>query len=164
MRSPAYGSFNIDPDDELLNGRFLPCQDQGEHEMSYRVVVGTSFRESKIHKAVATLNALPIWQVYYPQPTKSEPCRRSDLAETISVDDRDVHVVGVKRADKGNAMVIRLQNTSTNPREVRVRVKPFREAICLSVARYGLATLKVQKGGTRLQWQEVNLVELEGVG
>jgi hypothetical protein len=35
VRAPAYSSFNLNPDDERDNVRFIPRQDQGEHEMSW---------------------------------------------------------------------------------------------------------------------------------
>jgi hypothetical protein len=32
LRAPAYSSFNLNPDDKRANSRFIPRQDQGEHE------------------------------------------------------------------------------------------------------------------------------------
>ncbi len=159
LRSPAYSSFNISPDDERLNGRFLPRQDQGEHEMSYRIRVGKTFRESDVVRDATALNRPPVWQVYYSQPEKVDRGRRTRFAETIAVDDREVHVVAVKKAEKGQALIVRLQNTSRRERQVTVRVKPQRGSIKIVIGKYGLTTLKIHKGETRLRWREVNLME-----
>lgn len=158
VRAPAYSSFNLDPDDERANARFIPRQDQGEHELSWQVMVGGRFDETRVSRAAQVFSTLPVWQVYYPQPERVEGQRRAQVSGTI-VDDDQVQVVALKRSQKGGQLIVRLQNTSARDREVTVRVKPFRGKIKVRIGRYGLTTLAVKRSGKKLQWQEVDLVE-----
>lgn len=164
VRSPAYSSFNIDPRDERLNNRFAPRQDQGEHEMRYALLVGGRFDEGRISRAAQVLNTPPVWQVYYPQPEKVERRRRLEVAGTVRVDDAQVQVVALKKAEAGQELIIRLYNPSGQERQVEVQVKPFRGSVRTTLGAYGLATVAVRRGGKALVWRRVNLVEEGQVG
>lgn len=159
LRAPAYSSFGLDPDDEGANARFAPRHDQGEHEVAWQVLVGGRFDETAVSRAAQVFNTPPVWQVYYPQPEAVDRGRRRAVRETVAVDDPHVQVVALKRAQRGDRLIVRLYNTSGRQREVAVRVQPFREPIRLCIGRYGLATLAVRKGGAKLRWQQVDLVE-----
>jgi alpha-mannosidase len=163
VRSPAYSSFNIDPRDERLNNRFAPRQDQGEHELRYALLVGGRFDETRVSRAAQVLNTPPVWQVYYPQPERLERSRRLAVAGTVEVDDPQVQVAALKKAEAGEELVVRLYNTSGRARKIRVQVRPFRQAIRTEIGAYGLVTLAVRRGGKALKWRRVNLVE-EGEG
>ncbi|MBT6146868.1 MAG: hypothetical protein HOH74_15635, partial [Gemmatimonadetes bacterium] len=154
-----YSSFNLDPNDEATNQRFLPRQDQGEHEVSYRILVGKRFSETRVSRAAQILNTPPVWQVYYPQPDRVDKKRRASVTDTVIVDDAHVQVVALKKSQKGNALIVRLQNTSGQSRDISVQVKPHRQKMQLTVGAYGLATIAVNKGGKSLRWREVDLVE-----
>lgn len=159
VRAPAYSSFNLDPDDERANARFIPRQDQGEHELTWQVMVGGRFDESRVSRAAQVFSTPPVWQVYYPQPERVERRRRRQVSGTVTVDDDHVQVVALKRSQKGDQLIVRLQNTSARERQVSVSVKPFRGKMKVRIGRYGLATLKVKRGSKKLQWREVDLVE-----
>jgi alpha-mannosidase len=60
VRAPAYSSFNLDPDDERANARFIPRQDQGEHELSWQVMVGGRFDETRVSRAAQVFSTLPV--------------------------------------------------------------------------------------------------------
>ncbi|MDA0334612.1 MAG: hypothetical protein O2782_05560 [bacterium] len=159
VRAPAYSSFNLNPDDERANARFIPRQDQGEHEMSWQVMVGARFDETRISRAAQVLNTPPVWQVYYPQPDRVERQRRAQVSGTVTVDNKHVQVVALKRSQQGARLIVRLQNTSAKARQVAMQVKPFRGRIKLHVGAYGLTTVAVGRTGKKLQWCEVDLVE-----
>jgi alpha-mannosidase len=159
MRSPAYSSFNINPNDAQLNNRFAPRQDQGEHEMRYEVLVGGRFNETTISRAAQVLNSPPVWQVYYPQAEKVDRQRRNSAVDTVRVDDKNVQVVALKKAEKGNELIMRLQDTLGRARTVQVYVKPYRQAIKINIGKYALATLAIKRNAKKLSWREVNLVE-----
>ena len=159
LRAPAYSSFNMNPNSERHNRRFAPRQDQGEHEVAYQVLVGKRFDETRVSRAAQVFNVPPVWQVFYPQPERVERRRRQSLTDTVTVDDANVQVVALKRSEKGDRLIVRLQNTSAREREVTVRVKPFRQGMRVRLGRYGLATLAVKRGGKKLSWSEVDLVE-----
>jgi alpha-mannosidase len=159
LRSPAYSSFCLNPDDERHNDRFLPRQDQGEHELRFALMVGGRFSEAQVSRAAQVFNVPPLWQVYYPQPEKVDRRRRQEVAGTVSVDDPQVQVVALKKTEKGNELIVRLYNPSAQERQVGVKIKPFAQAIRTKIGKYGLVTLAVGKGGKKLRWRRVNLVE-----
>jgi alpha-mannosidase len=159
VRSPAYSSFNLDPKDPRANARFVPRQDQGEHEVAWQVLVGGRFSETRVSRAAQVFSTPPVWQVYYPQPDKVDRRRRAQVQETVTVDDAHVQVVALKKAHTGNRLIVRLQNTSATSRQVTLRVKPFRGSAKVTIEPYGLATVAVRKGGTSLKATPVDLVE-----
>jgi len=112
-----------------------------------------------VSRAAQVLNTPPVWQVYYPQPEKVERRQRLEVAGTLTVDDPQVQVVALKKAEAGEELIVRLYNTSGRERQIRVQVKPFRQDIRASIGAYGLATLAVPRGGKALKWRRVNLVE-----
>ena len=59
VRAPAYSSFNLGPDDERANARFIPRQDQGEHELSWQMV-GGRFDETRVSRAAQVFSTLPV--------------------------------------------------------------------------------------------------------
>lgn len=159
LRAPSYSSFNLDPKDEATNRRFLPRQDQGEHEVSYRILVGKRFSETRISRSSQTFNTPPVWQVYYPQPDRVDRRRRDSVTNTVAVADPHVQVVALKKSQKGNALIVRLQNTSGQARDIDLQVKPYRQKMKVHIGAYGLATIRVNKGGKSLRWRKVDLVE-----
>lgn len=159
LRSPAYAASLNSPTNEKLQNRFLPRHDQGEHEMRYTVHLGSRFRETDISRAAQVLNVPPVWQVYYPQPEKPNRKRRLNIGETVVVHDPHVQVVALKKAEKGNDLIIRLQDTLGREREISLEVKPHRGTIRTTIGKHGLATLAVRRGGKKLAWRRVNLVE-----
>ena len=77
----------------------------------------------------------------------------------MQVDDPRVQVVALKKAERGNELIIRLQDTGGRARKVAVRVKPHRAAIRVEIGAYGLLTLAVRRGTKTLRWRQVDLVE-----
>ena len=48
------------------------ARNQGEHELSWQVMVGGRFDETRVSRAAQVFSTLPVWQVYYPQPERVE--------------------------------------------------------------------------------------------
>ncbi len=159
LRSPAYSSFNSISIDDKLKGRFLPRHDQGEHEMRYSLHIGKRFHETEISRAAQVLNVPPVWQVYYPQPKKVDRKRRVRPDETVVVDDPNIQIVALKKSEKGNKLIVRLQDTLGRKRPISLRVRPYSGRISTTIDRFGLVTVAVAKGAKTLQWSLVNLVE-----
>ncbi len=159
MRSPAYASSMLRAEQVKANHRFLPRHDQGEHEMRYSILLGTRFQETAVSRAAQLLNVPPVWQVYYPQPSKTDRKRRGTLTDTLVVDDRHVQVVAMKKAERGNELIVRLQDTLGKAREITVRAKPHRKAIRTAIGPFELITLGIRRGGKTLRWRRLSLVE-----
>ena len=159
LRSPAYSSFYSIRGNKDLQSRFLPRHDQGEHEMRYVLLIGKRFRETEISRAAQVLNVPPVWQVYYPQPTKPDRKRRGRPDETVVLDDANVQIVALKKSEKGNKLIVRLQDTLGRRRAISLRVRPYTGRIRTTIEPFGLLTIAIQKGAKTLRWKLVNLVE-----
>jgi alpha-mannosidase len=159
MRSPAYASLNLDPNNLVQNQRFHPRQDQGEHQVIFSILPGGKFDETEVSHEAAVFHVPPAYQVYFPQPAKTDLQRRRHLAETVTVDRRGVTVVALKRSENGKELMIRLQETDGRSGKVRLRVKPYGDPIVLNLGRYQLATVAVTRSARKLSWRPVNLIE-----
>ena len=77
--------------------------------MRFQLQAGKRFDETRISRAAQVLNTPPCWQVYYPQPEKADRNRRQAIADTVQIDDPRVQVVALKKAEKGNELILRLR-------------------------------------------------------
>jgi alpha-mannosidase len=159
MRSPAYASFAIDPGDYWSDDRFLPRQDQGEHEVVYQVLAGKRFSERQVSEAASVLNVAPYYQTFFPERGAKKRSPLMSGQPMISSSANNVHTVALKKAERGNALIVRLQELDGKETPTRLRIKGCRNAITTVVPAYGLRTLKVTRKAGKAVAKEVNLVE-----
>lgn len=160
LRAPAYSSFNVDPDNPALNNRFLPRQDQGEHTMAWSVLPMADFDESKVSRAAQALNTPPEWCVYFPQAPDPQTKKRQEIVNTIQLDSPHAQIVALKKAEKEDALVVRIQETGGRRQRLAIRVKPFSKPFRLQLPAYQLATVSISrtKPGQPL-FKQLDLVE-----
>ena len=80
LRAPAYSSSDLSPALDAHRDRYWPRQDQGEHEIRYRVLFGERFDESDVSRAAQIMNVPPTWMVYFPAGEGGPPARRMSLS------------------------------------------------------------------------------------
>jgi alpha-mannosidase len=153
LRSPAYTSANMSPNDPWHDRRFQPRQDQGEHEMRYAFQFGRRFNEAAVVREADALNVPPVWQIYYPDGRR-EPAPTVDC---LTVDRKDVRIVAVKKAEAGRALIVRLLDHGGRGREVGLRVGDQDHLFKLGA--YALKTLQVRRRKDGIAVREMNLVE-----
>lgn len=157
MRSPAYASFVIQPDDPYNDRRFAPRHDQGEHEVRYVMDWGGRIDEGRLTRLADGLNAEPYAFSYYP----GSAYRRSKLMATggglLSVSADNVRIVAVKRAERGDGLVVRLQEMAG--RATRCRLRTAGRSVSADLPAWGLVTLKLKRRGRSLRAEAVSLVE-----
>jgi len=158
-RSPAYSSFNVKPSHKWDTGRFLPRQDQGEHEVRFRFLFGKRFSELAVTDAAAALNIEPYAQVFYPDGRKGHNRQLNGMANSVSVDKGNVRIVALKKSEEGNSLVVRLQEMSGKETSFSLKVVPHRKRIQATIGPYRLKTMKIAKNSKQLKWREVSLVE-----
>ena len=159
LRSPAYASMRVTPGDVWGDNRFLPRHDQGEHEVAFKFLFGRRFVEREVTQVSTAFNAVPYYQVFYPDGRSRRGGALRDLAGSIQVDAANVQIAALKKAERGNALIVRLQEVGGRATECRVIVKGCRQRPRIEIDAYGLKTVRLARSRGRLVCREVNLVE-----
>ena len=157
MRSPAYTSFCMRPDDPYNDRCFAPRQDQGEHELRHVLDWGTALDEAALTRLADTVNAPPFTYAYFPAGGYERSAAMALRAPMLSVSPSHVRVVAVKRAEAGAALVVRLQEQAG--RATRGKLRLGTEAVAFDVAPFALATLLITRTRRGIKAQPCNLVE-----
>lgn len=158
LRSPAYSSFNVKKDDPYNDNRFLPRQDQGEHQRRYELAWGTSLSERDLTQKAATLNAIPYMYSYYPDGKQERSNTLKQTGKQIRLAPENLQLTAIKKAHKQDALVIRiqeLQGKATTGKLYLGDAKPIR----VSLKPYALTTLLVTRKGKTISVKPCNLVE-----
>jgi alpha-mannosidase len=159
MRSPAYSSYRLQANLDVHELRYWPRQDQGEHEIRFRILFGRHFSETTVSRAAQSMNIPPEWLVYYPAGSENAGQSTSRDKPFISVTGEGVQIAALKKEEKGNGMVVRLWNLTPERKEIVLKVADPAYLIPTTIAPYGLKTLAIRKQQGRLVTKETNLVE-----
>ncbi|MDA3961606.1 MAG: hypothetical protein PF961_12505 [Planctomycetota bacterium] len=156
LRSPAYASFNLRPDNPQHSGRCIQRQDIGQHEIVTELLLG-DLTETAIANTADALNMPAPWQVYYPSGLDPK-APDLDLSNTVQVSSAAVRVVAVKRSEDGTDLIVRLHESTG--RRVRCSLRMGTEGSHkLSLPAYSLTTIRIKRTRAGLRFSEVNLLE-----
>ncbi len=158
LRSPAYTSFNIQPNDPHNDNRFAPRQDQGEQQVSYELCWGVKLDEKLITQRAAIFNAGAFCYVYYPDPLQPESRYIAADESPLTVTPNHVQIVAVKKALQEDALVVRLQEVSGKKVAGSLSLAGFKP-VPIEIKPYGLATWIIRRKGKAIQASPCNLVE-----
>ena len=157
LRSPAYSSFNLDPDGEAA-GRFLPRHDQGEHQVGFGLLADTAFDETAVREQAALCNQPPVWMVLHPGGAGDGAGGGTTAGSFAAVSPRSVQITALKKAAGADALIVRLLETAGRAAQADVSLMG-RPLPPVSIGPYQLKTLKVSRPDGRLEVTEVNLIE-----
>lgn len=159
LRSPAYSSNRLRANLDAHELRYWPRQDQGEHEVRFRILFGRDFHETAISRAAQVMNSPPEWMIYYPTASlrAKRPSRATD--RFISVLGDDIQVTALKKEENGDGMVVRLWNSSPQAREALVKLAGNNFTVRTLIGPYGLKTVVLSKRNGRLAAANTNLIE-----
>ena len=65
--------------------------------------------------SAAALNVAPGYQVFYPDGKSRRPAALRHISRTIQLDKTNVQIVALKKAESGNALIVRLQEVAGRP-------------------------------------------------
>lgn len=160
MRSPAYASFGLKANHRFSDKRFLPRQDQGEHEVAYRIRFDKKFNEMAATHDAAVLNSPAWYQVYYPTKAKTP---RSQLTSRktplIQLSAKNVEIVAIKKAENSEKLIIRLLEHQGKKTECTLKLGTYASAVKITLSPYQLKTIEVSRKGKTLKFEETNAVE-----
>jgi len=159
LRSPSYACFGLQNDRDAESLRAWLRHDQGEHEVRYRIVIGRSFSERRISRAAQAMNLAPQWIIHHPGPARGRRASRPTDRPFIAVSPANVHVAALKKAERGNGLVVRLWEQSGRKTTAELRLGGISKTVRTTLEAYGLKTLILQRKGKQLLARETNLTE-----
>jgi alpha-mannosidase len=154
LRSPAYGCMDVAEDWQRYRNRFMPHQDQGEHQARFTFVFGedAASNESMTRKAYeynVGLDSL----VYFPTKRNAAPTAKESFITT----DRENVILGtMKKAEGDDALILRFWEVAGEDTEFTISLDG--KQYSASINAHSLLTLKVDRDGTITQ---TNLIERE---
>jgi alpha-mannosidase len=158
LRSPPYGISEWTAEAEGMEDRCLRRQDKGEHEVRLGFLFGEGKSDLPLVRAAGVMNAPPAWISYHP-PGPGRADRASLAPPAVEVSAGNVEVTALKRAERGNALVIRLMEHAGRRTECQLSLKRPNGRVRVTIGPYRLKTILVRRSGKRLVFTETNLVE-----
>jgi alpha-mannosidase len=142
---------------DIYSKRFVPRQEQGEHEgIDFGFVFDHTPDESKLSRLAAQFNVPPQVFVYYPRQNKAK--NRESLPESfLQVLPAGIRITAIKKAEKGNFLLVRLQELTGQKTTAALYLKSLKKKIEIEIDAWSLQTLKIhRKTG---EFLKVNLIE-----
>jgi len=159
LRSPAYSSFGMIPDNRFTDKRFRPRHDQGEHEVCYRLRFDSRSNEMTACHDAAVLNAAPWYQVYYPGKEFTKQSGVMNGGIPLEVSAKNVEIVAVKKAENRETLIIRLLEHAGKATDCNVKLAGYAKQGSVKLGPYQLKTIEVCRKGNSLSFKEVSSVE-----
>ncbi|MCJ8329001.1 MAG: hypothetical protein HRT89_03820 [Lentisphaeria bacterium] len=159
MRSPAYSSFGLAVDRRFTDKRFRPRQDQGEHEVAYKIRFDKRFNEMKACHDAAALNASAWYQVYFPGKDAKKRSGIMKAGSPIQLSAKNIEIVAVKKAENKNALVIRLLEHAGKETVCKLKLAGNAKQATINFTPYQLKTIEVSRKGKIIHFKETNSVE-----
>ena len=159
LRSPPHATMWLRPNLDAHEFRYWPRQDQGEHEVRFRVMFGEHFDETTVSRAAQVMNVPPDWMVFFPNRSKSATGKGASPPAFIEVAPDHVQVAAVKRAENGRGLIVRLWEQKGEETEVVLRLAGVDEPVVSALRPFGLKTLRISRKARGVSVKETNLIE-----
>jgi len=153
LRSPAYSCH---PHDSRLltppQNRFTPHIDQGQRVFSFWCNAGkTSQRLKRIDREALTKNERPFALSFNPPAAGTLPKPLAILSDDV------VQITAVKKAQKGNAVIVRLFEPTGRKRSTELSLPCLGKKMKLSLGAFEIKTIKINLRTGK--WIETDLME-----
>lgn len=158
LRSPLYGSGYLEAESPANEDRYIPRQDQGEHEVAFGVMFGRGGDDAPLVRAAGLFNARPAWLAFHP----GGPAGRGRLSAApppVEVSAANVEVVALKRSEDGRDLVVRLMEHAGRATKCGLVLRGPDGRTTVRLGPYQLKTVRVRRTGRRLAFRETNLIE-----
>jgi alpha-mannosidase len=147
--------MGLPADNPRFAQRFEMRQDQGEHVVSFSFSAQETFKEPAIIERADVFSQPPECCIYYPGGNESDAVELT--SPKLSVDRKNVHVVAVKKAEREDALIVRLYESAGRRTKFRLVIGNNRAS--LRIDAYTLKTMKIAKVGQHFDIQETDLIE-----
>jgi len=161
LRSPIYSAASMKVDVQAHRDRYWPRQDQGEHQVTYRILFETRFDEVRISRLAQVMNIPPTCLSHNPPGEPGGLHLSENAMPFVTVSPGHVQVACLKKAEDREALVVRLWQQRGRRTRVTLRIAGGSNPLRTTIPPYGLKTLLVRRKGSRLIAAEANLIEDE---
>ncbi len=152
LRSPAYAAHPILDRPILPTDRYSPRIDQGERLFHFWLNAGPEEeRMEAVDREALAHNEKPMTLSFFPNGGGEKP------APFVTLSDDVVQVTAIKRAEDGSSLIVRLYETSGQPRKTTISLPYAGIQKEITLGRFEVCTLRVDL--EKNTWEEVNLVE-----
>ena len=105
------------------------------------------------------MNVAPQWIIHHPGRERKPAAARRKDEPFIAVSPSNVQIAALKRAERGNGLVVRLWEQAGKKTRAKVKLSGVSEPVETVVGAYGLKTLILQRRRRKLRARETNLTE-----
>jgi alpha-mannosidase len=159
LRTPAYASFIMRPEHPHHAHRFTPRQDQGEHRAEFTLVPQPHFNELELTRAADELNVPSPHVSFFPSGSGLQSAMMNRTDAVLSVQPSEVQVTAVKKAKRGDNLILRLRETLGQRTQARVTLND-QEIGPVELQPHELVTLSLHRtAGGETAFEKVNAVE-----
>ncbi len=152
LRSPAYAAHPIGERAILPDDRFVPRHDQGERSFRFWLEGGArSARLEAVDRQALAHNERPMALSFFPHGGGGK------AGPLFFLDDPVVQVTAIKKAEDGEALILRLFEPTGKARQTVLQLPFAGMRIDLSLGAFEIATLRVD--WKQKTWQRVNPLE-----
>ncbi len=155
LRSPLYSAmFSHDPEHipDVVQDRFHPCVDIGEHVFHFRIHAGSYAERTRcVNREAQASCESPVFLPFTPPGKGEVPLPMMTLSNP------DVELVAMKRSEKDDAYILRLFEPSGSEQCTTVSIPSRAIEQRVTVAPFELVTLKLADGERKLT--PVSLIE-----
>ena len=144
LRSPAYACMTIAPDCQRFRNRYMPRQDQGVRQNRLTFVFGDTARDLPALTRAAWDCNVPLDPfIYFPTTAAGTPATAAKPLLRVSA--ANVLVMALKKADRGDDLVIRFWETAGNDTAFTLALEGKKHK--LRIGAHRLLTVRVTAAG-----------------
>ena len=138
LRSPAYSALPLEDRRPLPDDRYSPRIDQGERIFRFWLGGGPCARRMrKIDREALAKNEKPFALSFFPDGTGRRPKPLALLSDEV------IQITAMKKAEDGNALIIRLFEPTGRKRSTELLIRPVRMKRKITLGGFEIRTLKV---------------------
>ena len=152
LRSPAYSCHPFDDRIIMDKDRFIPRSDQGERIYRFWLNAGpASSVKKQIDRRALVKNETPFALSFFPPGTGKKPKPIAILS------DDTVQITAVKKAHKGNDIIIRLFEPTGRKRSTVLSLPALKKRLKIEMKSFEIKTLRIKRATGKIA--EVDLLE-----
>jgi len=152
LRSPAYSCASVEEGEPIASDRFSPRIDQGERIFKFWFNAGKATERLRfIDREALVKNERPFALSFFPSGQGRKPKPLAVLSDNV------VQITTIKRAEKSNALIVRLYEPTGKSRSTVLSLPCLRRKIKVDLGGFEVKTLKINLK-TR-KYKQVDLLE-----
>ena len=152
LRSPAYAAYPMNGPVRMPPDRFSPRIDQGERQFRFFLNAGSvKARLQAVDREAVARNETPMALPFCPSGHGKQVLPLATLSDSV------VQLSAIKKAERGNALIVRLFEPTGKPRVTTLRLPALNTRRRIPLRGFEIKTFRIDVRTRR--WTEVDLTE-----